>query len=41
MQRLGEAVEDYQQATVLDPKSKEAQSKLVSAKQAMSASATQ
>ena len=31
MQRLAEAVEDYQQARVLDPKSTEAQSKLASA----------
>ena len=40
MQRLTEAVEDYQQASVLDPKSKDAQSKLTSAKK-LSASAPQ
>ena len=38
MQRLTEAVEDYRQARVLDPKSIEAQSKLASAdKQLLSA----
>ena len=39
MQRLTEAVEDYRQASVLDPKSIEAQSKLaVADKQLLSAS---
>lgn len=42
MERLAEAVEDYQQASVLDPRSSEVQSKLTSAKKRLvSASAPQ
>lgn len=39
MERLLEAIQDYKEAIVLEPKSKEAQSKLASARQKLAAGA--
>ena len=39
MDRLLEAIQDYKEAIVLEPKSKEAQSKLASARQKLAAGA--
>ena len=40
MGHLAEAVEDYTQATVLDPRSKDAQNKLASAKEQILSAST-